>query len=218
MGNIKTEEKLCKYLNDKVGVAKTELMLLYLREVLEYNKHINLTRVIEWSEAIEKHIVDSLACLDIPAFQRASKVCDIGTGAGFPGAILAIAAPEKQFLLLDSRKKRLKVIEEILCKFDITNVELLHQRAQDINSSQPYYNSFDCCTCRAVGKIDYIIQCATPLLKEGAHLLAYKGDAFQSELPDWEEKDDTIHIHKTFDSDERFPSISGHVIVDITRH
>lgn len=218
MRNIKTEEKLCKYLKEKVGEEKTKLMLLYLREVLEYNKHINLTRVTEWSEAIEKHIVDSLACLDIPAFQRASNICDIGTGAGFPGAILAIAAPEKQFLLLDSRKKRLKVIEEILCKIDITNVELLHERAQDINPSQPYYNSFDCCTCRAVGKIDYIIQCAAPLLKEGAHLLAYKGDAYQSELLELEEKDDTIHVYKTFDSDERFLGISGHVILDITRH
>ena len=96
----------------KYGEEKTSLLLAYLDLVLERNEHINLTAVRDRDEAIVKHLADSLAVTDLPEYIAAKTVIDVGTGAGFPGAVLAIADPEKNFVLLDSTLKRLRVIDE----------------------------------------------------------------------------------------------------------
>ena len=112
MAEITNTENLITELNNRYGEDKTDKMLAYLDMVLDRNEHINLTAVRDRDEAMQKHLADSLSVTSLPEYSNAAEIIDVGTGAGFPGAFLAIADPDKHFVLLDSTLKRLKVIDE----------------------------------------------------------------------------------------------------------
>ena len=87
---------------------------LYMRRVLEWNEHVNLTAIRDRDDFIEKHFIDSLCCLSDDRWKSAQTVVDVGTGAGFPGIPLAIVSPEKEFLLIDSLNTRIRIINELI--------------------------------------------------------------------------------------------------------
>ena len=120
-------------LKKRYGEQKTATLLAYLDLVLVRNEHINLTAVRDRNEALVKHVLDSLAIADLPEYRDAETIIDVGTGAGFPGALLAIVDPEKEFTLLDSTLKRLKVIDEFAQTLNISNLRTVHARAEEIS-------------------------------------------------------------------------------------
>ena len=91
----------------------------YRSGILEKNRFINLTAITDPEEFTLKHFVDSATCCVIQEYVDADKILDMGTGAGFPGVPLAILSPEKEFVLVDSLKKRLKIIDELCCRIGI---------------------------------------------------------------------------------------------------
>jgi len=133
MDNQYNTEKIIEDLQKKYGKETASKLLSYLDLVLERNQHINLTAVRDRDEAIVKHVLDSLSVVDLPEYREARKVLDVGTGAGFPGALLAIVSPEKEFTLLDSTLKRLRVIDEFAEALDVTNLRTVHARAEEIS-------------------------------------------------------------------------------------
>lgn len=166
----------------KYGKEKTTLLLSYLDMVLERNEHINLTAVRDRDEAVVKHLADSLAVTDLPEYIEAGSVIDVGTGAGFPGALLAIVSPEKEFCLLDSTLKRLRVIDEFAKTLGLSNIRTVHARAEEINRKPEYSGSFDLCISRAVASLDKLAGWCLPFVKKGGSFISYKGNSYADEI------------------------------------
>ena len=125
----------------------------YRSGVLEKNRFINLTAITDPEEFTLKHFVDSATCCGIQEYMDADKILDMGTGAGFPGVPLAILSPEKEFVLVDSLKKRLKIIDELCCRIGIKNVTTLHARAEDLARRDEHREKYDLCLSRAVANL-----------------------------------------------------------------
>ena len=178
----KYDPSITEQLNEKYGGQKTSALLSYLDLVLERNEHINLTAVRDPGEALIKHVLDSLAITDLPEYQAAERIIDVGTGAGFPGALLAIVSPEKEFVLLDSTLKRLKVIDEFAEDLGITNLQTVHARAEEINRRPDFKESYDLCVSRAVANLDTLSKWCLPFVKKGGYFIAYKGENYEEEL------------------------------------
>ena len=178
----KEADRVVDNLITKYGEEKTSLFLAYLDMVLERNEHINLTAVRDRDEAVVKHLADSLAVTDLPEYRKAETVIDVGTGAGFPGALLAIADPDKRFVLLDSTLKRLRVIDEFAETLGLSNIRTLHARAEEINRKPDHCGTFDLCVSRAVASLDRLAGWCLPFVKEGGSFISYKGGNYATEL------------------------------------
>ena len=206
-------------LNEKYGENAANRLLSYLDLVLERNEQINLTAVRDRDEAIVKHILDSLVICDLPEYKEAKTVIDVGTGAGFPGAFLAIVSPEKEFTLLDSTLKRLKVIDEFAEVLEISNINTVHARAEEINRKPEYKERFDVCVSRAVANLDTLSKWCLPFVREGGSFIAYKGESYAKEL---KKSGKTIKAYRgKINRIESYPNepeeISGHILVIISK-
>lgn len=184
----------------------------YMELILEWNEKVNLTSITEASEFIKKHFVDSISICGFSRMKEARTVIDVGTGAGFPGIPLAILFPEKNFLLLDSLNKRIKIIDEISREIGIKNVTFLHGRAEELAQSRDYREAFDLCVSRAVANLAVLSEYCIPFVKVGGSFAAYKTGAAEAELKEslhaigllggQLETTETVHI-KGYDLDHR---------------
>ena len=154
----------------------------YMEGILKWNKMVNLTSITEKHDFIEKHYIDSLLCVSYDPFVKAGNVIDVGTGGGFPGVPLAIAAPDKEFLLIDSLNKRIKIINELCENAGIKNVRAVHGRAEELAKNKVYRERFDLCVSRAVANLSVLSEYCIPFVKKGGWFLSYKGAEIEAEL------------------------------------
>lgn len=204
----------------KYGKEKTELLLSYLDMVLKRNEHINLTAVRDRDEAIVKHLADSLAVTDLPEYIGAGSVIDVGTGAGFPGALLAIVSPEKEFFLLDSTLKRLRVIDEFAKTLGLSNIHTVHARAEEINRKPEYSGSFDLCISRAVASLDKLAGWCLPFVRSGGCFVSYKGNSYADEIETAgnilrKQRAELLRVEKYKNAPA---DIAGHVLLVFSKH
>lgn len=164
----------------------------YCERILELNREINLTAITDRNMFHVKHVVDSLACIDLREYINASKIVDVGTGAGFPGIPLAISSPEKEFVLIDSVVKKLRIIDMLCDELNITNVKILHGRVEDIGHDKAFREKFDLCISRAVARLNILVEWSLPLLKKGGTMIAYKGSKAEEELKEAKKAIDLI--------------------------
>lgn len=157
-------------------------LIQYMSLILDRNQHINLTAIREEDAFLKGHYVDSAFLCTLTEYQRAETVLDMGTGAGFPGVPLAILSPEKQFTLVDSLAKRLRVIDEFADTIGITNVKTIHARAEDIGHDPVHREHYDLVVSRAVAELNTLSEYCLPLVKTGGWFIAYKGAGAQEEL------------------------------------
>lgn len=147
----------------------------YMDLILEWNEKVNMTAITDRDEFIVKHFIDSLCCAGDERYKKAGSVIDVGTGAGFPGLPLAIVSPDKEFLLMDSLNKRIKIINEIIDTLGINNVKAVHGRAEEMARKKEYREQFDACVSRAVSKMSVLSEYCLPFIKKEGWLIAYKG-------------------------------------------
>ena len=179
---MKNVESICSRLHIEYDDGKSRKFEGYMESVLEKNKHINLTAITDRDEFIRKHYVDSLLCASSAEFRNADSVIDVGTGGGFPGIPLAIAFPEKEFVLIDSLNKRIRIINELCENYGIDNVTALHGRAEELGRNANFRESFDICVSRAVANMSTLSEYCLPFVKIGGTFIAYKGPECSEEL------------------------------------
>lgn len=150
--------------------------------LLEWNEHVNLTAITDPEEIRIKHFEDSLTCLKTDLFTSGVKVIDVGTGAGFPGLPLAMARPDISVTLLDSLKKRLLFLDEVIRQTDTKNAVTVHARAEDGGRDKKLREQFDIVVSRAVSRLSVLCEYTLPYLKVGGTLIAMKGPSAEEEL------------------------------------
>jgi len=181
------QEALGKYLtmltgDEGKGKAALDRLLAYRELVLEWNNKVNMTTITNSEEFLQKHYIDSLTCAETPEYKSASTILDLGTGAGFPGIPLAVLSPEKEFVLLDSLNKRVRIVAELAKAIGLKNVRLVHGRAEDLARTPEHREQFDLCISRAVANLATLSELCLPFIKVGGSFIAYKGPDSEQEI------------------------------------
>ena len=154
----------------------------YYVALIETNKVMNLTGIVDMHEVIVKHLVDSLSCYNLKYLKDGISILDVGTGAGFPGIPLAIYNRTLQVTLFDSLMKRLKFLQAVIDELGLENARILHGRAEDIAHQVDYREAYDMVTTRAVARLAVLSEWTLPYIKQGGYLVALKGAAFEEEV------------------------------------
>lgn len=159
---------------------------LYFKMLIEVNEHVNLTRITEEDEVYLKHFYDSITPLFTfgAVFKDGATLCDVGAGAGFPSIPLKILKPGLKVTIVDSLQKRLNFLKDLISKLGLTDVELVHGRAEDVGQNKLYRERFDIVTARAVARMSVLSEYCLPLVKKGGYFVALKGPKAEDELDD----------------------------------
>lgn len=162
---------------NKIGVILSEHQLnqldKYYNMLVEYNKNVNLTAITEYNQVLLKHFYDSLTLTKAIELTN-QKVCDIGTGAGFPGIVLKIAYPNLEITLVESLTKRCVFLNEVIKELDLKNIKVVNQRAEEFSHNNIEY--FDIITSRAVAKLNILLELSIKSLKIGGYYVALKAN------------------------------------------
>lgn len=157
-----------KYTDEKVNN-----LIKYFEYLVEYNSHTNLTAIRDEKDALEKHFLDSLLLQNLLDEKECKKAIDIGTGAGFPGMVLAIFNPNVEFVLMDSVGKKTIFLENVKELLNLENVTVVNSRAEDYITPENR-ETFDIGLCRGVNKLNVILEYMIPFIKVNGHFLAQK--------------------------------------------
>lgn len=153
----------------------------FAERLVETNKSLNLTAITDPEGIAVKHFADSLAVLAAADIPEASKILDVGTGAGFPSVPLMIARRDLKMTVLDSTAKKLKFVEESANSLGLYP-EVIHTRAEELGKKPGYRESFDFVTARAVANLRELSEYCLPFVKIGGLFLAMKGPLAGEEL------------------------------------
>lgn len=151
---------------------------IYAALLSEWNQKMNLTAIVEEPMVVEKHFTDSLLIAKEDSF-AGKKIADIGSGAGFPGVVLALAFPTCHVTLIDSTKKKFLFLQELKDKLGLQNVDFHVGRVEDMKRER---ESFDIVTARGFAAMNIFLEVASPLAKEGGTLIAMKSLRGEEEL------------------------------------
>ena len=156
-----------------VTEEKLEQLDIIYNTLIETNKTMNLTRITEKEDVYLKHFYDSLTLAKIYDLSKVNTLCDIGTGAGFPGLVLKIFYPNLEITLVDSLLKRVKYLNNLIDKLQLTGIKAYHNRAEDIIKEN---KKFDIVTARAVSALPKLLLWTMPLVNKNGSFLAMKGN------------------------------------------
>jgi 16S rRNA (guanine527-N7)-methyltransferase len=181
------QERLSQSL-DALGLAldaPTQASLLrFLEILLRENEKINLTAIKTMDDGVTKHLVDSLAALSLPVMAggSAKQIIDLGSGSGMPALALALARPEWSMILVESTKKKARFLDLAAAEMGLgKRIRIDAERAELLGQGK-LRDMADLITCRALGRLNIVLELALPLLKIGGKLVAYKGPQPQAEL------------------------------------
>lgn len=138
--------------------------------LIEWNKKINLTRITQEEDVYLKHFYDSLTIVKAVDLSKKETLCDVGSGAGFPGIVLKIVFPNLKVTLIDSLQKRVNYLNSIIKELDLTDIEAIHSRGED------YKQKFDIVTARAVANIEKLLTYTMHLVSKDGMFIAMKGN------------------------------------------
>lgn len=151
---------------------------IYLKELLEWNKKVNLTAITDPEEIRIKHFEDSLALLKVIQLTDQS-IIDVGAGAGFPGLPIKIVCPEIKLTLLEATRKKAEFLKHIVETLSLKDVEIIWGRAEDIAKQKREF--FDIAVSRAVAKLNVLCEYCLPFVKVGGTFAAYKEEKVEEE-------------------------------------
>ena len=198
--SVETEKRI------RTGVEKLSLSLpegaieklqTYLDLLVKWNGAYNLTAIRDPGQMVVKHLLDSLSI--VPYVQGASLI-DVGTGAGLPGLVLAIALPELEVTLLDSNGKKVRFLRQVIADLKITNASAVHARVEEFD------RQFDLVSSRAFATLADMVNGSQQLLARNGEFLAMKGVSPTEEnaaLPEGFSVKDVVPLTVPFLDEER---------------
>ena len=147
----------------------------YVRLLLDANRRINLTRVVEPDAVARLHLLDALAALPLLDSLGPRSAVDLGSGGGVPGIVLAIARPSVRWLLVDSVAKKAAVLRSFVAELGLSSVAVSAERAEVLGRDSVHREGHDLVTARACAALPVLVEYALPLLRVGGALIAWKG-------------------------------------------
>lgn len=160
----------------QLSPAQQSSLLDYLALMRKWNQAYNLTAITDPEQMVIRHLLDSLSILP---FIGESPVLDVGSGAGLPGIPLAIALPQRSFILLDSNGKKTRFLTQAKIDLGLKNVEVVHNRIENFQPKQPVA----IVTCRAFAALDTILDSTRHLVTSNTRILAMKAKEEKTVLP-----------------------------------
>ena len=168
----------------EIGITLPENALTqfkaYARLLVEYNEKVNLTAITDADGIAVKHFADSLYLLKYVNVPIGARLCDVGTGAGFPGVCLKLARPDLRLTLFDSVNKKLEFLR-FLSKELGFDADIVHIRAEDAGQDPRYREAFDLSTARAVSQLNKLAEYCVPLVKSGGLFVPLKAELTDEE-------------------------------------
>ena len=162
----------------------------YGKLLVEWNEKINLTAITDPEGVTIKHFLDSITIFSYVDIPEGAKVIDVGTGAGFPGLAMLIARPDLDMTLMDSTKKRLMVIEDILQNIGL-KANVVHSRAEEAGQNKAFREIYDFSTARAVTNLRDLAEYCLPFVKVGGSFIPMKSAKAQEEIAEGKK---AIHV------------------------
>ena len=153
----------------------------FLTFLLVENQKQNLVSRKAGEAELISHVEDCLKALSFCSLEG-KKIIDIGSGAGFPGLVLAIYCPDAQFTLVEADLKKSEFLTAACAELDLNNVQVIRERVEIIGRDPVYRGQYDLCTSRAVAAMNIMLEYGIPLVKRGGHLLLWKGKNYQQEI------------------------------------
>ena len=234
MKNLKAEEKFRDELRTfQIELSDYQMSQLnrYYELLIEWNEKINLTTITEYEEVLTKHFLDSLSISGVLKNKENIKMIDVGTGAGFPGIPIKIVYPKISLTLLDSLKKRILFLDEVIAELNLTEIETIHGRAEDCARMKEHREQYDICVSRAVANLAALSELCLPFVKEKGVFISYKsekadmeieqaknaislfgGDIIEKEsfrLPNTDYERNLVRIQKTKQTPMKYPRKAG---------
>lgn len=194
------KEKFIKLLIDKasennvsINNNQAEKLYLYKELLLEWNEKINLTAITDDEDIITKHFIDSLLCVEyIP---ENTQIIDVGTGAGFPGIVIAIYYEGKiNITLLDSLQKRVNFLNIVIEKLQLKKIQTIHGRAEEIAHKEEYREKYDIAIARAVAPLNILHEYLSGYVKVGGQYICMKALSAEDEINNSKSAQDILNV------------------------
>ena len=161
----------------KLGIEITDEQLnqldSYFHLLVETDKKFNLTAITEEQDVYLKHFYDSLTIVKAIKLDNQS-LCDVGTGAGFPGLVLKIVFPNLNVTLIDATNKKCLFLQEVITQLNLKNIQVINARIEEY--SKVNREKFDIVTCRAVAPLKHLLEYSIPLVKVNGLFIPLKGN------------------------------------------
>ncbi len=164
----------------RLDLMQLEMFYNYMNLLIDWNKKINLTSIVDENDIIIKHFIDSITILRY--IKDSCSIIDIGTGAGFPGIPLKIIKGSIYLTLADSLSKRINFLDTVISKLSLNNITTIHCRAEDLGIKEDYREKFDIAVSRAVAPLNILIEYMLPFVKLGGICICMKGPNIEDEI------------------------------------
>lgn len=167
--------------NISLNEEKANKFYEYKELLLEWNEKINLTAITEDDDIMVKHFIDSLLCVNIIGENK--NIVDVGTGAGFPGIVLAIYYDRKvDITLVDALNKRINFLNLVIEKLDLKNIKAIHGRAEEVAHKEEYREGYDIAIARAVAPLNVLLEYLSGYVKTNGQCVCMKSVSANDEM------------------------------------
>lgn len=171
----------------ELGIALTAEQLarfeLYYEHLVAWNSRVNLTAITDYHEVQVKHFLDSLTCLlALGEVKPGERLIDVGSGAGFPGLVLAIACPELEVTLLEATGKKAAFLKDVVSRLGLSEVRIVNARAEEAGRDPAHREAYDWAVARAVAALPELVEYLLPLCRVGGGCVAQKGSDIVGEI------------------------------------
>lgn len=183
MGTKMNKELFIEHLKElNIELNEEQLFQLdkYYKLMIETNKVMNLTGITKEEDVYLKHFYDSLTICKVIKLNDYNTLCDIGTGAGFPGLVLKIVFPNLNVTLVDSLAKRTTFLQNVVEELALNKIEIITERMEAF--SKINREKFDIVTARAVAKLNILLELSMPAINVNGYFIPLKGNVDKEEL------------------------------------